>query len=516
MGWKSRLAKTAAVLGILAVAGFIYGEVTKPPRPVITLSRAGKLMLTGVTIVDPRTGALTPGRSVLMEGGRITRTGTGDLAPGDTAVQRVAATGRYLVPGYNDMHAHPLGPDDPSGGLALMLANGITGFRQMHGSDTLLDERRTSRLPIGRHAPALLTMPGTLLTPFSANDVGMAIATVREEKAAGADFIKVGLVSRPVLFAVLAEAKTLGIPVAGHVPPSVDVVDAAQRGMHAIEHLGPSDGALVACSSAQPQLRRELDAVPAMKGPPIRLAFLDGIADYLLAKIVVNPATQTKPDDTRRRAIIVKSFDEARCRQVARALRAAGNWQVPTLIRRKASEQADDPAFARDPNLRFMPPETVALWRSTTEDYVEKVPAEARRLFREDYALGLRLVKIFDEEGVPMLAGSDTVGAGWEVPGFSLHQEFDELAKAGLSPLRILQMTTIDGARFLGRTATMGTVEPGRDADLVLLDGDPTRDVANLHRIAGVVRAGFYYDRAKLDALKERVAAGGGYLKPRR
>lgn len=513
MGLRSKLAKGVLALGVVIAGIHVYGEATKPARPVVTLPKAARLMLMDVIIVDPRDGKLTPGQSVLMDGGRIVGIGAGDLASGDKGVQRVTATGKYLVPGYNDMHAHPLGSDDPSGSLALMLANGITGFRQMHGSDDLLDERRASRLPIGKDAPALLSMPGALLTPLNASNAQMAVKTVREEKAAGADFLKVGLVSRPVLYAVLTEAKRLGMPVAGHVPPSVDVVDAAQRGMGAIEHLGPSDGALVACSSAHDRLRRELDAVPAMKGPPVRLPFLDGIAEYFLNKLVVNPAVQTKPDDTRRRAILVKTFDEARCRKVARELRAAGNWQVPTLIRRKASEQADDPAFARDPNLRFMPPETVELWRSTTARYVEKVPAQARRLFREDYALGLRVVKIFDEEGVPMLAGSDAVGAGWEVPGFSLHQEFDELAKAGLSPLRILQMTTIDSARFLGRTTTMGTVESGRNADLLLLDGDPTRDVANLHRIAGVVRAGFYYDRVALDALKQRVAAGKGYLK---
>lgn len=513
MGWKSGIAKVAAISGIIAAGGIIYGQVTKPPRPVVTLPTAGKLMLTGVTIVDPRTGTLAPGRSVLMEGGLIVRVGPGDLAPGDAGVQRVAATGKYLVPGYNDMHVHALGPDDPSGGLALMLANGITGFRQMHGSDELLEERRTSRLPIGKDAPALLAMPGALLTPFNANDPAMALASVHRARDEGADFIKVGLVSRPVLYAVLDEAKRLGIPVAGHVPASVDVVDAGRRGMRSIEHLGPSDGALVACSSAHVALRHELDAAPVLKGPPVRLAFLDGIANWMLAKVVVNPATQTTPDDTRRRAVLVRTFDEGRCRNVARALRAAGNWQVPTLIRRKTSEQADDPAFTRDSNLRFMPPKTVELWRSTTASYIEKVPADARRLFRTDYALSLRLVKIFDEEGVPMLAGSDTVGAGWTVPGISLHQEFDELAKAGLSPLRILQMTTINSARFLSKTATMGSVEPGRNADLVLLDGDPTRDVANLHRISGLVRAGFFYDRVALDALMDRVAAGKGYLK---
>lgn len=74
-------------------------------------------------------------------------------------------------------------------------------------------------------------------------------------------------------------------------------------------------------------------------------------------------------------------------------------------------------------------------------------------------------------------------------------------------------MTTSDAARFLGRTATMGRVAPGADADLVVLDGDPTADVRNLHRIAGVVRAGFWHDRAALDHLLARIEAGKGYLK---
>lgn len=82
--------------------------------------------------------------------------------------------------------------------------------------------------------------------------------------------------------------------------------------------------------------------------------------------------------------------------------------------------------------------------------------------------------------------------------------------QGGPSPLRVLQMTTSDSADFLGRIATMGEVAPGRNADLVLLDGDPTRAVANLHRVAGVARAGFYYDAKALAALRERLAAGKG------
>ena len=78
-----------------------------------------------------------------------------------------------------------------------------------------------------------------------------------------------------------------------------------------------------------------------------------------------------------------------------------------------------------------------------------------------------------------MLAGSDSGGAAWEVPGIALHQEFDELAKAGLPPLRILQMTTWDAADFLGATDVMGTVDAGKHADLVLLDAIKDRIAAS-------------------------------------
>jgi imidazolonepropionase-like amidohydrolase len=91
--------------------------------------------------------------------------------------------------------------------------------------------------------------------------------------------------------------------------------------------------------------------------------------------------------------------------------------------------------------------------------------------------------------------------------GFALHQDFDLLAEAGLSPLRILQMATCDAAALVGREATLGSVEEGKNADLVLLDGDPTASAENLHAICGVVRAGTYYAREDLTAMKEGVAA---------
>ena len=88
------------------------------------------------------------------------------------------------------------------------------------------------------------------------------------------------------------------------------------------------------------------------------------------------------------------------------------------------------------------------------------------------------------------------------------------LEQAGLSPLDVLQMTTLDGAQYLGRESTMGCVAEGKDANLVILTDDPLVSVQNLHNISAVVRAGVYHSAADLDGMKkktERRAASGTF-----
>ena len=148
---------------------------------------------------------------------------------------------------------------------------------------------------------------------------------------------------------------------------------------------------------------------------------------------------------------------------------------------------------------------TTKSWQRAASTFATKFPPQSRATFRAVYDVLLRMTKIFNDGGVRMLAGSDSVGAAWEVPGPSLHREFDELARAGVPPLRILQMTTHDAAEFLGTTSTMGTVDVGKNADLVLLDANPVEAAAHLHQVSGVVRRGRHYSAADLAALKDRV-----------
>lgn len=116
------------------------------------------------------------------------------------------------------------------------------------------------------------------------------------------------------------------------------------------------------------------------------------------------------------------------------------------------------------------------------------------------------MTKVFADAGVPMMAGTDANGAGWVVPGFALHQEFDLLASAGVEAARILEMATSAPAKFLDVPAR-GRIEAGGTADLVLLQHNPLDDHHALHQITGVLRAGDYWDRSELDAIVERVAA---------
>jgi imidazolonepropionase-like amidohydrolase len=122
------------------------------------------------------------------------------------------------------------------------------------------------------------------------------------------------------------------------------------------------------------------------------------------------------------------------------------------------------------------------------------------------FALQLRLTKLFAESGVKMLAGSDSgSNAKWDIAGFALHQEFDLLEGAGISPLQVLQMTTCNAAEFLGREATLGSVERGKSADLVLLDANPLASIQNLHKVHAVVRGGAFHSNGALAQMKERI-----------
>jgi hypothetical protein len=458
-----------------------------------TANSEQRLVLTGVTVIDTRNGAKTSDQAIVIENGKIAVVGPSNAADRASA-QIVEARGKFVVPGYLDMHCHPLGSRDDEGSLNMMLTYGITGVRQMSGSPDLLAARRAGTLIPTEAAPELLLMPGMILMPLNAGSPDAAKAEVNRQKEAGADFIKVVLVPPPVFYAALEEAKRVGLPFAGHIPPGVNVVEAARAGMYAIEHL---QGSFEACSTEEDALRKSEGGVPNL--PPVPEGFK---LTEVFERAISNPILMRPPSfDVERRMIDTYSADKAK--RLAEQFVAAGTWQCVTLIRRRTMQLGDDPQYRNDPNLRFMPQVTRQMWEGLAQQFGARLGVPAKKTLVDLSALQIALVRAFREGGVKMVAGSD-MGGQWCIPGASLHQEFALLAEAGYSPLEVLQMTTLSGAKFLGREDRMGTVEAGKNADLVVLNADPLADVNNLKAIHGVVRAGKYYSAEALEGLQKR------------
>ena len=468
--------------------------------------RTRTLCLEGGTVVDPRDGSMIRA-TVVVEGGRIVSVGAGSPNTGPSA-DTIDARGKYIVPGYNDMHSHVLEMDDPAGPLALMLAEGVTGFRQMSGSPQRLAERRGGTLPIGQAAPALLEMPGLVLTPLNASSSRAAIMEIRQQQQQGADFIKVGFVSAPVFVEAMAEARRANISILGHLQDGVDAIEAVEGGFRSIEHLGPGSTVWVGCSTAEAELKSEAKPV-RIRTPPKGVPFLRRLIVWRLQTMLVNPVAFAPPGYAPNLQRAIDTFDKDKFQALAARFVAGGTWHVPTLVRLRSQELADAPEYQTHSDLRYMPEKRVKKWQAVTNRF-RKLPASDRKTYAEAYPGQLELTKLLSDSGVQLLTGTD---GGWlSAPGLTLREEFGELATAGLGPLKILAMATINAAEYLGRTDSMGTVEPGRDADLVLLDANPLESVANLHAISAVVRAGTYHSRQDLDALRTRVAAGRGYL----
>lgn len=450
------------------------------------------IVIQNAIVVNTRDGSLQSGVHVIIDEGRIQAITLEPVNVSGSA-QLVDGTGKYVVPGYLDMHTHAAStlasrPND----FPVLLANGITGVREAGGSPQLLQAVREQNAAVAAgnvNAPEVLMMPSTIFAGQVATDAG-ARDFVRARLAEGADYFKIAGAAPPAFLAAVDEARKQGSHAAGHLPLPVSAAAASDAGYRSFEHLGAGMGLMLDCSSEAASIRAQALATPI--APPAS---------------VVNPRIYDGNPYAPFYQRIIDTYDAAKCEDLAKTFVRNDSWQAVTLIRLRTSNWGADPLYVNDPNLKYVDKTRVARWNAAAAEYNSKVSASSQATLQAYYQQQLRVVKLMQQAGVKILAGSD-LGGGWVIPGFSLHQEFRELAAAGLSPLQVLQATTLNGARFVGRETTIGTVETGRNADLVLLNGNPIADVANLHQIDAVFLRGKYYPRVALDKLLADVATG--------
>jgi len=361
----------------------------------------------------------------------------------------VDGSGKFLIPGLWDFHVHALfDPEAARTFLPRFVAAGVTGIRDMGGSLEVLRAVRWALLAGTLVGPRIVAAGAVIDGPepvdpsvsIAVGDSATASAALDSLVRAGADFVKVyTLLPREVYFVLLREAWRRGLTVAGHVPESVSVREAADSGQRSIEHL-----------------RDEVEPLCARAADPS-------------------------------------------CSRLLDTLRARGTWLVPTLVVLRVKAILDDSSLVRDPRLGAVPPFVRGGWEGIRERAQER-PADYWRERRARFFDELALTGAAWRAGVPLLAGTDA-GALFTYPGSSLHDELVQLVRAGLTPAAALRAATLDPARFLGAADSMGTVAAGKVADLVLLDADPLADIRNTQRIAAVVLRGRRLDRAALDSL---------------
>ena len=173
---------------------------------------------------------------------------------------------------------------------------------------------------------------------------------------------------------------------------------------------------------------------------------------------------------------------------------------IDTLHRSFAS--GADPAFRDDPRLKYMPPNIRRLFDWELGFFNSYRPVYERQLL---------MAGAMRRAGVKFLAGTDTFNA-YCFPGFSVHDELELFVRAGFTPLEALQTATLNPARYLGLSGSLGTIEKGKLADLVLLDANPLENIGNTRRIAAVVAAGRYLPKESLQRMLAEVEAAASKI----
>ena len=463
--------RRAAALMLLVTPLAVGAQAGSPTR---------HFAITHVTIVDVAGGPSRRDMTVVVDGDLITAVGPSPRVAIPRNARVVDGTGRYLVPGLWDMHVHFMNTGESA--LPLLVAHGVTSVREMGGgiADTRAWQARmaagTLVGPRIRTAGPVLESPGyfarvrerddrlggrlaRLVLPYriAVGDARQAQRAVDSVTELRADFVKIRTAASPdAYFAILAAARRAGLTVAGHAPTAVTLREASDSGQRSFEH------------SIADQMRR----VPVSE------------RQALYSRFAVN-----------------------------------GTWYVPTLVVLSAPRTRDtDVLTMLDDTLRhldarrhFMAPSLVHWWRIQVEERMEDTAA-ARRFamtWRSGYDGTLEVTRAMRAAGVPILVGTDA-GSVMVFPGFSVHDELQQLVEdARLTPREALWGATLGPARFFGMERNLGTIEAGKLADLVLLDGDPLANIRNTRRINAVVLRGELIDSVGRRRLLEDIGRRG-------
>lgn len=422
------------------------------------------IIFSNVHIVDVRNGEILKNRHVVTDSGKIIRIEE-ETSQWPEKIKVIDATDSYLTPGLAEMHAHipsPPVPDDQIlDVLILYTVNGVTTIRGMLGHPAHLDLREKAK----RNeiiSPKIYTSS----TSFNGNSVKTedeGMQKVVESKDAGYDFLKFHPdIAEDVHNAIIQKADEVGIPFAGHVSREIGIRHALKSEYASVDHI---DGFVEGL-------------VPEDVDP-----YSNGFFGYNFTDIAD-------------RSLIPELVQLSKNHQV---------WVIPTqtLLTRWFSPKPGA-EMAKEPEMKYMPASTVEQWIASKDRIISGDQYNTGQ-WERFIALREEIMMALHQDGHGLLLGSDAPQV-FNVPGFSIHHEMQDMIDAGMTPADVLKTGTLHVAQYFDREGKTGEIVKGADADLILSKENPLENLATLRQPEGVMVRGRWIDKTEIESLLHDIA----------
>ena len=459
---NKKLGLVAAIAGLgVALLSAQRPQPNNAVRQFIKVD-APVIALTHVRVIDGTGAPARADQTVVIRDGNIAAMGSGIPIPEGATV--IDATGKTVLPGLVMLHEHTYYPTGPNvyGQLGqsftrLYLAGGVTTMRTGGNVNGVMDitlARRSAAWEIA--APAIdatapyLNGPNQFLQMHGLVDADDARRQVAYWAGMGATSFKAYMqISRAALGAAIEEAHKRGLKVTGHLC-SVTYAEAASLGIDNLEHGFAAATDFVA--------NKQADTCPGQGQGQQSIAALDEKSEPF--------------------------------RQL-----------IKTLVDRKVALTSTLTVFETFTPGRPMPPGVEVLVPQLHEQFTqvyERTSKNQTSAYIRLFPKMMQLERAFAQAGGILVAGTDPTGSGGVIPGYSNQRQVELLVEAGFSPLEAIKICTLNGATYLGREARVGSIVVGKQADLMLVAGDPSTTIADVRRVDTVFRQGVGFDPAKL------------------
>jgi imidazolonepropionase-like amidohydrolase len=459
----------AAIAAVMTIESLLLAQ----PRPTLSdavrayvSTDAPVIALTHVRVIDGTGAAPREDQTVIIRDGNIAAIGSFASTPVPAGVQTIDLTGKSVIPGLVMVHEHLYYPNGPGvyGQLGesfsrLYLSGGVTTMRTGGNVNGFMDLNMMRLVESGQKpGPAIdatapyLNGPNTFIQMRVLKGPEDARRQVQYWTDEGATSLKTYMqITRGELAAAINEAHRRGIKVTGHLC-SVTYAEAAGLGIDNLEH-----GFFAATDFVA---GKKPDQCPGQ-----------GVGQKTIAALDENGAP-------------FKSL-------------------VQTLIKANVALTSTLTVFETFTPGRPKPPGLEVLTPQLREQFEQNYARTAQNkdsIYTTLFPKGMALERAFARAGGLLIAGTDPTGGGGVIPGFANQRQVELFVDAGFTPLEAITISTLNGAKYLGRDTRVGSLIPGKQADLVVINGNPAASIGDIRKVEMVFKQGVGYDPAKLIA----------------